>query len=182
VIRIHQRRGYDFESAPVYRQRPMGWNSVLAAALPLVLMLLLVSAGIEDVRRREIANGKNLAIALLAPLWWWAAGVEPWPGMAIQLALGLVVFGAFIGLFALGAMGGGDVKMIGALALWLPWPVLLQFLVAMSLAGGAVTVAMAIEHRWRRTATPLEVPYGVAIAVAGLLALREPILNQFAHT
>jgi len=51
-----------------------------------VLGLFLLSAGIEDARTREIANWKNAAIALLAPLWWWSNGLALWPDMAFQLA------------------------------------------------------------------------------------------------
>ena len=43
----------------------MGWG-ILSCALVAALVLLLLSAGIEDARRREIANWKNAAIALLA--------------------------------------------------------------------------------------------------------------------
>ena len=43
----------------------MGWD-ILSWGLPVVLALLLVSAGIEDARIREIANWKNAAIALMA--------------------------------------------------------------------------------------------------------------------
>ena len=39
----------------------------LSTMLLLVLAALLVSAGIQDARTREIANWKNAAIALLAP-------------------------------------------------------------------------------------------------------------------
>ena len=42
-------------------------------------------------------------------------------------------------------MGGGDVKLIGALALWLPWQAVLVLLVIMSLAGGVLTLAMLIR-------------------------------------
>lgn len=143
------------------------------------LGVLLVSAGIEDVRTREIANGKNLAIALLAPLWWWASGLSPWPDMAIQLGVAVLVFALFVGAFALGQMGGGDVKMIGALALWLPPAALLWMLVVMSLVGGVLTLVLLVEHRLRRKPGQIEVPYGVAIALAGLLAMHEPIINHF---
>ena len=140
------------------------------------LGFLLVSAGIEDARIREIANWKNAAIALLAPLWWWSQGLEPWPGMAIQIGIAAIVLAIFVGAFACGWMGGGDVKLIAALALWLPIKALLDMLMVMSIAGGAVTVAMMIDRtiRRRRTGaepTPVEVPYGVAIAIAALLAL-----------
>jgi prepilin peptidase CpaA len=148
--------------------------------LLLALALLLVSAGIQDARTREIANWKNAAIALMAPLWWWANGLALWPDVAVQLGVALLVFGFFLGAFALGQMGGGDVKMIGALALWLPVFPLVWMLVLMSLIGGALTIVMVIEKKWRRNGGgPVEIPYGVAIAIAALLVLREPIFNQF---
>lgn len=147
--------------------------------LPAIMGALLLSAGIQDVRSREIANWKNAAIALLAPLWWLAIGLDIWPGMAVQLLVALLVFALFVGAFAMGQMGGGDVKLIGALALWLTPLRLLDMLLVMSVIGGALTVAMLVERRWRRSDAAIEVPYGVAIALAGLLALREPLLNQF---
>ena len=148
----------------------------MLAGLPVILALLLLSAGIEDVRVREIANWKNAAIALLAPAWWWASGLALWPDVALQIGIALIVFALFAAAFSLGMMGGGDVKLIGALALWFPFALLSQLLVTMSLVGGLVTVTLMIERRWQRR--EVEVPYGVAIAIAGLLALREPVLNQ----
>lgn len=150
----------------------MGWDSMVAGGLSAGLMLLLVSAGIEDVRRREIADGKTIAVALMAPLWWWAAGLSPWPDVAVQLMLAATVFALFAAAFSLGVMGGGDVKLIAALALWFPWREFAQLLVVMSWAGGAVTLAMLADS-WRRRAggAAVEVPYGVAIAVAGLAVL-----------
>ena len=156
----------------------MGWIN-LQLLLLAALGLVLVTAGIEDVRHREIANWKNAAIALSAPLWWWAGGVAVWPDMATQLALAGAVFALFCGAFALGMMGGGDVKMIGALALWLPFQPLLAMLMVMSIVGGVVTLLMMIDRHVRRAEGAVEVPYGVAIAIAGLLALREPLLNHF---
>lgn len=157
----------------------MGWV-LLLGALPVALLLLLLSAGIEDVRTREIANWKNAAIALLAPLWWLAIGLPVWPGVAIRVGVALAVFVLFCVAFHFGQMGGGDVKLIGALSLWLPPVALLQMLVVMSLAGGVLTLLMLAEHRLRKSERILEIPYGVAIAIAGLAALREPLLNQFA--
>lgn len=156
----------------------MGWNLICTMLLA-TLAILLVAAGIQDVRSREIANTKTAAIALLAPLWWLAIGLSPWPDMAIQCGAAAFVFALFVGAFAAGWMGGGDVKLIGALALWLPPGALATMLFVMAVAGGVITVAIAAEHRWRRTAGAVEVPYGVAIAIAGLLAIREPLLNHF---
>ncbi len=148
--------------------------------LLVALALLLVSAGIQDARTREIANWKNAAIALMAPLWWWANGLALWPDVALQAGVAALVFALFIGAFALGQMGGGDVKMIGALALWLPLMPLVWMLVLMSLIGGVLTLLMVVERKMRPARQgPVEIPYGVAIAIAALLVLREPIFNQF---
>lgn len=156
----------------------MGWD-IISWGLPAALVLLLVSAGIQDARTREIANWKNATIALLASLWWLAIGLSPWPDMAWQLGLALLVFAAFCVVFHFGQMGGGDVKMIGALALWLPPTPLLAMLMIMSIIGGILTLIMLIEHKFKQNKGVLEVPYGVAIAIAGLISLREPLLNQF---
>ncbi len=144
-----------------------------------LLVLILVSAGIEDARIREISNWKNAAIALLALPWWVAMGLSPWPDMAIQLGVALGVFALFAAAFHFGMMGGGDVKMIAALALWFPFDKLVTLLVIMSLAGGAITLVMLIEKWIRRRSEQPEVPYGIAIAIAALLTIREPIFNPF---
>jgi prepilin peptidase CpaA len=156
----------------------MGWGIPIFALLG-VLALLLVSAGIEDLRTREIANWKNATIALLAPLWWWAHGLSLWPDIALQLAIALAVFALFCVAFARGWMGGGDVKMIGALALWCIDPgALARMLIVMSLAGGVLTIVLMIDAKRRKSVATVEIPYGVAIAIAAIFALHQPILNQ----
>lgn len=129
-----------------------------------LLAALLALACATDWRSREIPNALNLAIALGAPLWWWASGLALWPDAAWQVGLALIVLAAFAGLFALGAMGGGDVKLIAALALWFPLPLFAGLLAVMAVAGGILTLAMVIAHRLRRAAGNPEIPYGIAIA------------------
>jgi prepilin peptidase CpaA len=156
----------------------MGWGFVTFALFG-ALLLLLLAAGIEDARRREIANWKNAAIALLAPVWWFAQGYG-FTDAAWQIGLALIVFALFVGAFHFGWMGGGDVKMIGALALWLPLQGVFFMLMVMSVIGGVLTLVMMLDH-WRRKAPGVvETPYGVAIAMASMIALSEPIFNQFA--
>jgi prepilin peptidase CpaA len=150
----------------------------LNIALLAALALLLVSAGIQDARTREIANWKNAAILALAPLWWWSNGLSLLPDIAIQLALAGGVFALFCTAFYFNWMGGGDVKMIGALALWLPFQALAWMLIVMSLLGGALTLLLVVERLVRRKDGAIEIPYGVAIALAGLIAIREPLFNQ----
>lgn len=154
-------------------------GEIASIVLLVLLGLLLVSAGIEDARKREIANWKNAAIALLAVPFWVANGLPLWPGIVAQIGLALAVSAIFIAAFHFGMMGGGDVKMIGALALWFPFGQLMTMLIVMSLAGGAITLLMLIDKKIRRLSDQPEVPYGIAIALAALLILREPIFYQF---
>jgi prepilin peptidase CpaA len=150
------------------------------SALSALLALLLLYGAATDLRARVISNWLNLAIALLAPLWWWATGVTLWPGVALQIGIALAVFALFAGLFAIGMMGGGDVKLIGALALWLPAQALVTLIIIMALAGGVITLASVIHHRVAKREGQVEVPYGVAIAIGGLWVLGERYLNSFA--
>jgi prepilin peptidase CpaA len=145
-----------------------------------VLACLLVAAAITDLRSRIISNWLNLAIAVMAPLYWLAAGISFWPDMLLQLSLGLGVFALFAGLFAFGMMGGGDVKMLAALALWFPWTALLFLLVMMAMIGGVVTVVTVIHHRITRRVGQPEIPYGVAISLAALWVVGERYINHFA--
>ena len=152
---------------------------VLSSVLLGVLALLLFVAAATDIRSRTISNGLNAAIALLAPVFWWASGLTS-AEMAVQLGLGLGVFGLFAAAFYFGAMGGGDVKLLGALALWLPLFSIARLLIVMALAGGVLTVAMVAVHKLRKAGQPLEIPYGVAIAFAGLWVITERYLNHSA--
>ena len=154
-------------------------QAYLSTAFLGILALMLAVAAAGDLRRREIPNWLNGAIALLAVPFWWAVGLSPWPDMALQLGVAFGVFALFALLFNFGFMGGGDVKMIGALALWLPPILILKLLLIMSIAGGALTLAMLIRSRLAKSGGRIEVPYGVAIAFAGLWVIAEPFLNQF---
>ncbi|MBA3676781.1 MAG: prepilin peptidase [Sphingosinicella sp.] len=143
------------------------------------LAIMLLIAAIGDLRTREISNWLNGAIALLAIPFWWSVGLSFWPDMAIQIGIAAVIFLIFAGLFYLGAMGGGDVKMVAALALWLPAGAVLNLLVIMSIGGGVLTLVMLIRHRMKKSGEQLEIPYGVAIAFGGFWVLAEPFLNHF---
>ena len=68
-------------------------------------------------------------------------------------------------------MGGGDVKLAAALALWFSPASTLKFLVLMSLAGGVLTLGVMALHRFKRREGRPEIPYGVAIAFGGLVIL-----------
>jgi prepilin peptidase CpaA len=154
-------------------------TTTLPSILLGLLAAMLLAAAALDLRSRTIPNGLNLAIALLALPYYWAVGLALWPDVALQLGVAILVFAAFAGVFALGAMGGGDVKLVAAVALWLPWPGVIALLVLMSLAGGALTLAMVVRQRISRPESALEIPYGVAIAFGGLWLIGQRFLYQF---
>lgn len=135
------------------------------------LACALIYAAFTDLRRRQIDNWLNAAIALGAPLFWWSSGLSPWPGVAIQLAIALAAFIVLAGLFALRAMGGGDVKLLTALALWIEPEWFLRLLLVMALVGGVLTIVFGAWHVTRRQTGKLAIPYGVAIAIAALWVL-----------
>ena len=154
-------------------------NGVFTGILLLGLAAVLVAAAVIDVRTFTISNRLNAAVALSAPLYWMSVSLAPWPGMAIQLAAGLIVFILLAGAFFVGMMGGGDVKLAAALAGWFPPAGTVKFLVLMSLAGGVLTLVILGAHRLRRREGRPEIPYGVAIAFGGLAILAQRFLNQF---
>ena len=154
-------------------------SGTISLGLMAVLGLLMIAAAVSDLRSRTISNELNAAIALLAIPFWIASGLAVWPDMPIQFGAAFAVFLVFAGLFAIGAMGGGDVKMIGAVMLWIPLPLFLPMLTVMAVGGGILSAVMLIHLKIRRSEKPVEVPYGVAIAAAGLWALHQQYLNQF---
>jgi prepilin peptidase CpaA len=153
--------------------------TTFSMALAAVLAAMMLAAAISDIRTRTIANELNLAMAVLAIPYWFASGLTLWPDMALQLGLAFATFVVFVGLFMVGGMGGGDVKMIGAVALWVPPSLLLPMLMVMAIGGGVLSAGMLVHKYWTKKTEPPEVPYGVAIAAAGLWMLHQQYLNQF---
>lgn len=156
--------------------------SVLFATAGVVFFpLLVLRAGIGDLATMRIPNPLVVALLLgygiLAPL----AGVAP-GDMALSLVAGLVVFCLGLGAFACGWMGGGDVKLMAASALWLGLPHLPAFLMFTAVFGAVLTLALliyragtlpyAVAGRVSRVRSlwisETRVPYGVAIAAAAL--------------
>jgi len=136
--------------------------------LLIALAIALLIAAFTDIRSRQIGNWLNGGIALAAPMWWWATGMAVWPDVAMQIGVALAAFVILAGLFAMRAMGGGDVKLLTALALWIEPTWFLKLLIVMALVGGLLTIVMGAWHIMRRQRDRLAIPYGVAISAAGL--------------
>ncbi|WP_118858418.1 A24 family peptidase [Sphingomonas mesophila] len=164
-------------------------NDTITLALMALLAVMLLVAAVIDVRTFTIANGLNLAIAALGLAYWWSIGLPLWPDGAIRAGIALAVFAILAITFMIGMMGGGDVKLAAALALWFTPFETVRFLVYMSIAGGLLTLIVILAHRrwpnWQvddegKPKAKAEVPYGVAIAAGALIVLAQRFLNHFA--
>jgi prepilin peptidase CpaA len=159
----------------------MSLLALLHVACLALVAALLVGAGAQDLRSMQIANGFSLAIAGLFVVW--AAiglvdGQMSLENLAWALGCGVAVFGAGAVAFALGALGGGDVKLLAAISLFAGPQRLLGFLIITAIAGGLLGLAILAGAPIGRPAmagagtlrTRLRagLPYGPAIAVGGL--------------
>lgn len=138
------------------------------SALLLALAAALLTAAFTDLKSRRIANWLNAGIALGAPLFWYASGLSLWPDVASQIGVAVVTFALLSILFALKAMGGGDVKLLTALALWIAPAHFLKLVIMMALVGGVLTLFFGGWYVIKRQREKIAIPYGVAIAAAGL--------------
>jgi len=152
--------------------------SVLASAV----CAALVAGAWCDLRTRRIPNQIPALLALLYPLvFFYQAAPETW---WTGLAAGAAVLAVGAALFALRALGGGDVKLLAAAALWAGPAHLLELVLITALAGGVLTVPALLRNlsparlpEARTAAGQADtIPYGVAIAVGGLWA----VLQRFA--
>ncbi|MFN8059261.1 MAG: A24 family peptidase [Vicinamibacterales bacterium] len=102
-----------------------------------------LAAAVVDLRSRRIPNALTVTAAVLGLAWQAATGgTSGLVGSAAGVAIGGAVF---FPIFALGGLGGGDVKLMAALGAWVgPIPVLwIAIYTAMAGAMLAVVVSLA---------------------------------------
>ena len=148
----------------------------------LLVCLVLAAAGTSDVRSRKIPNWTVLATALLFGAWFFVGSSVP---LLSSLGAAFVVFVCSFALYSFGIVGAGDSKLATAVALFAGFPKLPEFILYMSLTGGLIVLCMLVINPARiltmiqmRGRGFLEggVPYGVAIAVAGVMLLLGPVV------
>ncbi|KZL21995.1 Type IV leader peptidase family protein [Pseudovibrio axinellae] len=155
---------------------------MIANGLLLVFPLLLAIAAFFDLFTMTIPNKLNLVLILsfFAMAFLLHMPIEQ---VAMSFALGLGVMIVGFGLFALGLMGGGDVKFLAAISLWFGHSVnMLEFILLMSIYGGVLTLIILALRKvpyfpqfmqgqaWLLKLHDKQsgVPYGIAIAIAGI--------------
>jgi prepilin peptidase CpaA len=161
-------------------------DASLAAAL--LLLLPLSAAAWHDITLRRIPDEAVIAVAGIGAGLRAAEGALP---LALSLLVALLVLLLLLLPFAKGWLGGGDVKLLAALAIAVPPAATTQMLGATALAGGLLAFAylalrrlppsrlgrgrslagrvLAIERARIRRGGPL--PYGVAIAIGAFCIL-----------
>ncbi len=141
----------------------------------------MIFAGVRDLTTMTIPNWLTLALALsffvVAPL-----AQMPLSEIAQHTAVAVVTLLLGMVFFAKGWIGGGDAKLMAAVALWLGWAQALPYFVIASLLGGGLTLLILgyrnlplppflLRQAWalRLHDRAEGVPYGLALAAAGLL-------------
>ncbi|MBL4639392.1 MAG: prepilin peptidase [Kordiimonadaceae bacterium] len=135
---------------------------------------LLILAAISDIMHRRISNRLVVSIVALFAIWavsLLANGAPLYNVLIWPLVTALIVFAVGAALFAVRLMGGGDVKLLAAIALFAGPTLSLPFVLYVVVAGGFVAAGTLIIARVGKPTEPTAattVPYGVAITVGGL--------------
>ena len=135
-------------------------------------MFLVLAGGMAgcDLIDRRIPN----LLTALTAVWglWLAWGQGGGEGLYQAFLGGGLGFGMMAIFFFLGMVGAGDVKAVGALGTFLSPLVTLHFFIFMSLAGGAMALAiMFVSHRGLTMGRKIPLPYGLAIAAGALVVV-----------
>jgi prepilin peptidase CpaA len=170
-------------------------NSTSLSDLPhagslILLAGLLAAAVYTELRENRIPNWLTIPGMMMGVLLGYAQGQPVFARSIIGLVLGFLFLYVF---YAMGGVGGGDVKLMGAAGALLGSPLTISAVLWTALVGLVMGLLMVIWQRnfwarlgwnlrsmafWRNTAateapekTSIAIPYGIAIAVGCLLAL-----------
>ena len=146
-----------------------------------LFLAFLSLAALCDFAELRIPNRLTAAMAASGPVTLLLLVPGAVPG---ALLTGLVVLGIGWAMFEMGWLGGGDAKLASAAALWLGAEATLVFVLATALFGAILAATLLILARWdaarslvggrwraRLEAESVSVPYAVAMAPAGAVAL-----------
>lgn len=152
------------------------------AAILLIFPAIMAFAAASDLFTMTISNRVSLLLVAGFATLALTTGMD-WTTIGMHLLAGTAVLIVTFALFAFGWIGGGDAKLAAATALWLGWSQLLSYALYSSLLGGILTIALLtlraaplhpsflVREAWyvRITDKGTGIPYGIALAAAGLL-------------
>ncbi len=147
--------------------------SVAGQLLAVVAFACVAGAAIADIRRFEIPDGWSIAVAALFVVF---AAVELPPGdWWRHAAAGAATFTVAVLLFARGWLGGGDVKLVAAVACWTGFAGLPMMLLGTVFTGGGLALAAVCARRLLPQSTypalQADGPLPYAVAILGGTAL-----------
>jgi prepilin peptidase CpaA len=122
-----------------------------APGLQVVLVAVVLLAGIYDVRSRRIPNWVSLSGIILG------IGLNSFlyrgmPGLTLSLKGLSLAFGVYLVLYALHAMGAGDVKLMAAVGSVVGWRDWLGIFLITALIGGILAlIVVLLRKRFRKT-------------------------------
>ena len=155
---------------------------MLTDAIRLLLFpALMAFAASSDLLTMTISNRLSLVLAAAFFLLTVVTGMSL-AAIGMHLAAAALVLVIAFGFFTQGWIGGGDAKLAAAIALWIGFGHLLDYLLYAALFGGALTLLMIqfrrlplpgvlARQKWilRLHEKGGGVPYGIALAAAALL-------------
>jgi prepilin peptidase CpaA len=116
--------------------------SLASWILVFVVGLFTAIAAIWDYRQHRIPNKLTLPVFFAG--WVYQAVFHGWPGMGNAAGGFLVGFGVLFLLWIVGGGGGGDVKLMGALSVWLGYKLTLLVLIASTATVIVSTTAIVV--------------------------------------
>ncbi len=156
----------------------------------LVFPLLMALAASSDLLTMRISN-RLVAIMVLAFFVLSLAAQLPLEQIATHVGVAGIVLVIGFAFFSFGWIGGGDAKLAAATTLWIGLGVMLPYLIYSALLGGALTLMLLSVRRWPLPAflvgvrwierlhdRKAGVPYGIALAVAGILVYHHTAIFQ----
>jgi prepilin peptidase CpaA len=158
------------------------------ALLLVIFPALMAYAAFSDLFTMTISNWISIVLVLAFVCLGLLVGLPP-ATIALHLACGFGVLIITFTLFACGWIGGGDAKLAATTAVWMGFEHLAEYGMGSALLGGALTLAILQFRRWpmpgwarprawimRLHAKDNGVPYGIALAAAGLALYPETLI------
>ncbi|MBI4300467.1 MAG: prepilin peptidase [Chloroflexi bacterium] len=118
---------------------------MLSYATSIVLVVVLAIGSYSDVKRRRIPNWQTVPALVLGLT---LNGLLGGPrGLLSSLAASLFAFGLLIVPWLLGAIGGGDAKLLMAVGALKGWPLILSATWLSAIAAGLLAISLVIRRR-----------------------------------
>lgn len=111
----------------------------------IALLVTVAAASITDVRSRRVPNVLTVPALIVALFSWFPDGGVGGVGLALGCALATLVVGLLFQ--SAGVVGGGDVKLLAAVAAFSGWALFRELLIWTALVGGAVALLVLAYYR-----------------------------------